>query len=344
MSDVASILVGGSDTIRRAMEAISEGRSGIALMVDGGGRLVGTVSDGDIRRALLTGKTLSSSVEDVASRQFVSVGVGEDRGYVLDLMQSRQIRQIPIVDREGRPVGLHLMREIVGGRPRPNVAVIMAGGRGERLRPITDTIPKPMVKVAGRPILERLVLHLVGHGIRKFYFCVNYKAEIIERYFGDGQAFGCSIHYVHEEKPLHSGGALSLLPERPKQPFLLLNGDLVTQVDVREMLDCHERASAMITVGVTEYSHIIPFGCLKTLADGTITDICEKPTVTETVNAGIYVINPEALSWIPYNEPYPVTNLLSEALRQGVKVQSFAVGGWLDVGRVEQLRQANGVS
>ncbi len=170
---IEKIMVRASDSIRRTMETISDGNGGIALVVDESKRLLGTISDGDIRRGLLRGLTLEDSVETIVNRNFISANESADRRYILDLMQSHQIRQMPILDKEGRPVALHLMREIIGHRARANVAVIMAGGKGERLRPITESIPKPMALVAGHPILEHILLQLIGAGIRKFYLCVN---------------------------------------------------------------------------------------------------------------------------------------------------------------------------
>ena len=175
-------------SLRNAMEAIQRGACGIALIVDEAGRLLGVMTDGDVRRALLGGALLDDAVEPSMHRKFTAVLPTTGRSEVLDLLRARSLSQIPIVDERGTLLGLHLLREIVGAVPRPNWAVVMAGGRGERLRPLTDTIPKPMVKVAGRPILERIVHHLVGFGIRRVYLSVNYLSEVIEDYFGDGGA------------------------------------------------------------------------------------------------------------------------------------------------------------
>ena len=218
----------------------------------------------------------------------------------------------------------------------------MAGGRGERLRPLTDALPKPMVRVAGRPILERIVLHLVGFGIRRIFLSVNYLAEVIEQHFGDGAAYGCSIEYLRKRQPLGTGGSLSLLPERPSDPLLVLNGDLVTQFNVAGMLDIHAQAGHAITMGVREYSHAVPYAVLD-VAGGRITRISEKPDISWPVNAGIYVLSPSLLDRIPRDVPYMVPALIETCLEKGECVGAFWIeDDWLDVGRQRELRQARG--
>src|SRR3989304_1487910 len=208
MIPIKEISIKQSATIREAMEAIQRGACWIALVVDNNSKLLGLITDGDIRRALLSGATLNDPLEPYMQRKFTAVPPTTGRSEVLDLMRARSLNQIPIVDQTGKLVGLHLMREIIGAVRRPNWAVIMAGGRGERLRPLTDSIPKPMIKVAGRPILERIVLHLVGYGIRRIFISVNYLSQVIEDHFGDGTRFGCTIEYLRETQPLGTGGSL----------------------------------------------------------------------------------------------------------------------------------------
>ena len=237
-------------SLLEAMRTINSAAIGIALVVDDRSRLIGLLTDGDIRRALLNDATLESSVASFVNRKYTAVQPDDDRSHVLDLMQSRYISQIPILDPEGKLVGLHLLREMLGAVSRPNWAVIMAGGKGTRLRPITENLPKPMVKVAGRPILERLVLHLVGFGIKRVFLSVNYLGHIIESHFGDGSKFGCRIDYLREQEEMGTGGALSLLPEKPTSPILILNGDLVTQVNVHKLLEFHREGGYVATLAV----------------------------------------------------------------------------------------------
>ncbi|MES2594367.1 MAG: nucleotidyltransferase family protein [Verrucomicrobiota bacterium] len=330
-------------TIRNALEVIEKGSEGICLMVDAEQRLLGTITDGDIRRALLRGATLSDPVERFAERQFTSVPTHASRAEVIDLMQARHIHQIPILDSQGRLKGLHLVREILGSQPKPNWAVIMAGGKGTRLGELTKQTPKPMLKVAGRPILERLVLHLVGCGVRRIFISTNYLAGIIEDHFGDGSRFGCHIEYLREsaEEPLGTGGSLSLLPEKPEHPIFVCNGDLVTQVDVSSLFDFHQDGSYLATIGVRSYAHEIPFGCLE-VNEGCVTSIVEKPTVTQLINAGIYILSPEIVARVP-RRFFPITELFDEAVRQSDRVGAFEiVDEWIDVGQREQLKQARG--
>jgi NDP-sugar pyrophosphorylase family protein len=255
-------------------------------------------------------------------------------------MQARTIQQVPVLDADGKPIGLHLIHELVGALTRPNWAVIMAGGKGSRLGGITQHVPKPMLPVAGRPILERLVLHLVGFGFRRIYLSVNYMAHVIEEHFGAGERFGCEIRYLREEKPLGTGGSLSLLPEIPTDSLLVLNGDLVTQADIGALLRFHEYGGYQCTVAVRQYCHAVPFGCLR-VEDGMIVEIEEKPLITRLINAGMYVMEPAALSLIPINQEFPITELLGRLLQEAQPVGAFELmGDWIDVGLPEQLKVA----
>jgi dTDP-glucose pyrophosphorylase/CBS domain-containing protein len=339
---IQDISIRQSATIRDGMEAIQRGACWIALVVDEAGKLIGLITDGDIRRALLAGAELSDPIEKYFKREYTTVSPLAGRAEVLDLMQARSLNQIPFVDESGKLMGLHLMREIIGAVPRPNWAVIMAGGRGERLRPLTDSIPKPMIKVAGRPILERIVLHLVGFGIRRLFISVNYLSEIIERHFGDGATFGCRIEYLRETRPLGTGGSLSLLLEKPEEPLLVLNGDLLTEFDVGSMIAFHAQGGYAATVGVHEYLQSMPFGVLE-IEEQRIVAIREKPTVTYPTNAGIYLLNPCLLDRIPRDAEYTVPALVEDCLGRGERVGAYRIEeDWMDVGRPQELKNARG--
>jgi NDP-sugar pyrophosphorylase family protein len=312
----------------------------IALVVDANGRLFGTLTDGDLRRALLAGASMESPLAPCVQRQFTSATPATGRAEVLDLMQARTIGQIPVVDAEGRPVGLHLLHELVGSQERSNWAVVMAGGLGTRLLPLTEKVPKPMIRVAGRPILERIVLQLVGAGIRRVFLAINYLGHLIEGHFGDGRTFGCRIEYLREEHPLGTGGALSLLPERPTEPILVMNGDLVTQVDLGSVLDVHCSSAHMATVGVKRHYYTIPFGCVE-VTNGRITRFEEKPTFVRLVNAGIYVLNPEVVARVPAGKEFPLIALLDECRAQHEEIGAYEIeDDWADIGLREQLDRA----
>jgi len=339
--DLTELIVRREDTLLTAMRRISENSREVALVVDGG-QLVGIVTDGDIRRGLLAGLLLDAPVDKVMTTAYVHVGVEADRASVLDLMKARGIRHIPVVDRERRLVGIHFLEVLLGTADKPNTAVIMAGGEGRRLRPLTDRIPKPMVPVAGRPILERIVLHLVGFGVKRIHISVNYLAEVITDYFGDGARFGCSIDYLRESAPLGTGGALSLLRERPQHPLLVMNGDLVTQVDVTRLLEFHSRQEAVATLAARHYQVEIPFGVV-TQRDNQLLELLEKPSPHYLVNAGIYVLEPELLPLVPADRFFPITSLFEMLLARKQRVAVYPIEeDWIDVGRREELSRARG--
>lgn len=340
--DACRIQIG--QPVRRALASLDASTLGIVLVEDPSGRVVGTITDGDIRRALLRGATIDSPIDGYMQRQFQAVGPTTSRAEVLDIMQSRWLSQIPILDADGRLVGLHTLHEILGAAPRPNWAVVMAGGRGERLRPLTDTVPKPMIRVAGRPILERIVLHLVGFGVPRIFLSVNYKADVIEAHFGDGHAFGCAIEYLREDTPLGTGGALSLLPAAPEHPLLVLNGDLLTQFDVGSLLTFHEAGGYRATVGIHEYAHTVPFGVVD-VAGARVVQLREKPSAVWQANAGIYVLEPDLVARVPAGTAFPLPALIEDCLERGESVGAFHVEeDWIDVGRQTELERARGRS
>jgi dTDP-glucose pyrophosphorylase len=329
--------------LQQALQSLDDSALGIVLVEEPSGRVAGTLTDGDVRRAFLKGATMMTPLDDYIMRTFVSVGPAASRAEVLDLMQSRWLSQVPILDETGRLIGLHTLHEILGASPRPNWAVIMAGGRGERLRPLTDTIPKPMIHVAGRPILERIILHLVGAGIRRIFLAVNYKADVIESHFGSGTRFGCTIDYLRETMPLGTGGPLSLLPATPVHPTLVLNGDLLTQVDVGSLLTFHTRGGYSATVGIHEYSHTVPFGVVDMRGDRVV-QMREKPAEVWLTNAGIYVLQPSIVARVPHGSEYPLPALIEECLERQEAVGAFRIEtDWIDVGHQAELQRARGL-
>lgn len=339
---LAACLVPDSGTVREAMTALDRGAGRIALAVAGDGRLTGVVTDGDIRRALLGGASLDEPVGPILTRSYLAVGPGDDRADVLELMRARRVSAIPVVDDHGCPIGLHLLHEFLERVSRTNWAVVMAGGQGTRLRPLTDTIPKPMLKVAGRPIIERIVLHLVGMGIGRIFVSVNYLGDVIESHFGDGSAFGARIEYLHEDRPLGTAGALGLLPEAPTEPLLLLNGDLVTSADLDGLLAFHDAGRFDATIGFRRYLHTIPFGAIERDGDR-IVGLDEKPTVEREVNTGMYALNPAVVGLVKAGEPTSMPDLISTALDAGSSVGAFEIeDDWVDVGQREQLVRARG--
>ena len=335
-------------TIRESLSAIQAGGANIALAVDHQGGLVGIVTDGDVRRALLSDHQLTDPVNPFIQRSPFSVTPRESRTAVLDHMQARGLSQVPVVDSDGKLVGLHLLRELLGQNPRENIALILAGGRGSRLMPLTAEVPKPMIEVAGRPILERIVTHLVGFGIRQIALSVGYLADSIEQHFGDGERFGCDISYLREDPsaPLGTGGPLAYLSDmypNIAESVLVLNGDLITQFDVADMLDSHERLSTAITIGVVTYAHEVPFGVIVTDDQGLVTQISEKPVLEQTVSAGIYAVQPRIAQAVKRDLFTPMTHIITDCVARGERVAVWKCGNdWRDVGRPMDLVRARG--
>jgi dTDP-glucose pyrophosphorylase len=333
-------LVARSGSIADAMRALDLGAGGIALAVEPDGRLAGLATDGDIRRALLGGATLESPLEAALNHDFVSLRAGAARVDALDLMRARRIDAIPVLDDAGRPVALHLLHAFLKPTSRANWAVIMAGGQGTRLRPLTDSVPKPMLRVAGRPILERIVLHLVGFGITRVFISVHYLADVIEAHFGDGQALGVSIEYLREDRPLGTAGALGLLPDAPDAPLVLLNGDLVTSVDIGGLLDAHAAGGFAATIGTRQYVHTVPFGTVERDGDRVVGQE-EKPVLTREVNAGIYALEPWVVGLVERGTAVSMPEVIDRVLARGEPVGAFEVeDDWVDVGQRDQLARA----
>jgi dTDP-glucose pyrophosphorylase len=344
------LIIRPGETIRDAMTCIERNKVRIALKVDGEGRLLGTVSDGDLRRALLQGATLDAPVDPLGSHEPVTVAPEADRAALLDLMKALKLQHIPVVDRDRRLLGLHVLHEVLGSSPKPNHAVILAGGRGTRLGSLTTSTPKPMLSVAGRPILERLVLHLVGSGIRHIFLSVSYFAEQIQDHFGEGTDFGCTIEYLEEsvDQPLGTGGPLRLLLGREapwEPPLLVCNGDLIASFSVSGILEAHARNRAAMTIALRQYEHDVPFGVAKLSNDDAtlITQLEEKPRWSGQVNAGIYVLERRLLETIPAGVTYPITDLVQSCLDRGERVAGWELtGDWHDIGRPRELAHARG--
>ena len=338
--DLEKFLVHGTRSLRDAMQVINDNWREVALVTDGGGTIVGVVTDGDIRRGLLAGLTLDAPVSEVMTTDYIAATPEMDRNGVLDLMKAATIRHVPVIDNSKRLVAIHFLDALLGTEPKPNVAVIMAGGEGRRLRPLTDRVPKPMIRVAGRPILERIVLLLVGYGIRRIFISVNYMAEAIVSYFGDGGRFGCCIEYLREATPLGTGGALSLLPQAPSAPLIVMNGDLVTQIDISRLLAFHARQGAAATLAARHYQTEIPYGVVSECG-GRLQELVEKPTADYLINTGIYVLEPAVMRLVPEQTFFPITDLFGMLLARRQPVAVYQVEeDWIDVGRREEVERA----
>ncbi len=345
MKNVEKLFVYSNNSIYEALATIQDGSVEITLVVDEERHLIGTITDGDIRRAILRGTDMGDRVDTLLEgrphpHQKPTVAlVGTPTDVILQIMREKVIQHVPLLDDEGRVVELVWMSELIEDVELPPSAIIMAGGFGSRLLPLTKKLPKPMLPVGGKPLLEHIIEQLREAGIERVNLTTHYKKEVIADYFGDGQEFGLEIRYLEEDQPLGTAGALSLL-EAQDEPLLVINGDILSQIDFRAMLGFHKDHKADMTVAVRQYNFDIPFGVIE--VDGVnINSISEKPTMSHFINAGIYLLNPEICRFIQKNQPYHMTDLIDRAITEGQKVICFPVyEDWRDVGRPEDYELA----
>ena len=336
-------LVGPDDTIRDMIAAVGKSRQRIALVVDAHRRLLGTVTDGDIRRSILDRVTADEPVRKIMHQNSTMITVGATREECIQLMRARNIEHLPVVDDDGRVIGLVRLGDLIAGAPmrKPNPVVVLAGGLGHRLRPLTDTTPKPLLEVGGRPILETIVRHLVSHGYWRIYLSVNHLAESIRAHFGDGHAFGVEIVYLEEPARLGTAGPLSLIENPPTDPMIVMNGDLLTNADLSAMLAFHEQSDAVITVATRDYELQVPYGVLR-FDNRQLVDVTEKPVHRFPISAGIYVVAPVALALLPKDRYVDMPDFLKAAIGAGQRVVGFPVHEfWLDIGRMEDFTRAH---
>jgi dTDP-glucose pyrophosphorylase len=333
---VADFSVKPTDTLRAAIERIEASGRGVAVVLKGG-RVTGTVTDAQVRRAVLAGRTLDDPVESVMTRKPVTIPPRTKASEVVELLHAYRLRAVPVVDK-GKLVGLKSLDDVKAPLPPP-VAVVMVGGRGERLRPYTDNVPKPLLKVGGVPIVERIISALAAAGVEEVYLAVNYKSEVFEDHLGDGSRLGVKLTYVRERKPLHTAGALSLLPEVPDVPLIVTNGDLVTTIDFRSLFDFHWHHGGAITVCGAEHHTYVPYGVLRT-SEHHLLGIDEKPNRLDFVSAGMYVLQPEVLRFIPPDTHMGMPELIADVLAEGLPVHVFPMlEGWFDIGSPEEFER-----
>jgi dTDP-glucose pyrophosphorylase len=334
-------LIGPDGSLRDALDVIDRGGSQMALVVDAERRLLGTLSDGDIRRGLLKGLRLEDKVVAAMHRNPTCAPASGSRDSVLATMRRLGVHQVPIVDDRRIVVGLSVLDDFLAVPDRGNWVVIMAGGLGSRLKELTSDTPKPMLRVGAQPLLETIVRGYIEHGFRQFYFAVNYKAEQIESYFGDGDRFGIRIEYLRERNRMGTAGALSLLPAAPEQPIIVTNADLLTRQDYGAMMDKHLLSGAAATMAVRDYEMQVPFGVVHE-RDGKIEAIEEKPIQRFVVSAGIYVLSPAAVGQVPPDKFTDMPGLFQTLAQVGMSTRCHFVDGyWLDIGRLPDYERAN---
>jgi dTDP-glucose pyrophosphorylase len=328
-------------SIREALEAITKNSRQAVVVIEGDGRLAGLVTDGDLRRAILRGLSLSEPISRAMNTHPTVAPPTTDRGEALAQMRARGIRHLPLVDAAGRVVDVLLLEDLLETGRVPNHAVLMAGGDGKRLRPLTESVPKPLLRVGGKPILEVLLERLRAAGVRTFHITVRHRSKMIQEHFGDGSRYDVAIRYIREAEPLGTAGALTLLGEAPSHPFFLVNGDILTKCDFRGMLAFHERVGADVTVGTVRREIDLRYGVVEVEGDR-LTTLSEKPHIDVQINGGIYVIEPAVLARIPRGQVFDATDLIRFLLDAGRPVAAFPIRDyWLDVGRVDDLHRAD---
>ena len=341
MKALSEILLKSTDSIQVAIEVLHAGGCRIALVIDGSGKLLGTVTDGDIRRALIKHVNMDFYVEKIMNTTPTTALRSENSEAIISKMMNRNLLHVPIIDEQGVLVGLETLQHLIEKPSYDNLVLLMAGGFGARLHPLTENIPKTLLKVGNKPVLETIVLQFIDSGFNNFYISTHYKSEMIRDYFGNGNTNGITINYLSEKVPLGTAGSLGLLPKNiPDLPIIVMNGDLLTKVDFKNLLDFHNTNGGLATMCVREYDFQVPYGVVN-VDDSKVTNITEKPVHKFFVNAGIYVLDKKLINKVDGNSYLDMTDLLENELEAG-DINAFPIYEyWLDIGRTEEYERAN---
>jgi len=314
----------------------------IAVIVGQERKLLGIITDGDIRRAIMKGVSFSEPVTKIMNSSPLIISSKSTSKETFQIFQNTHIRHLPVVDDDGKILGIQVVDELHKTVKNDTIVVIMAGGLGSRLGNLTKDCPKPLLNIGNQPILETILDNFISDGFYRFYFSVNYKAEMIESFFGNGEKWGVDIRYIREKERLGTGGALSLMPETPENPVIVMNGDILTRVNFQRLLDFHNEYQSAATMCVREYDFQVPYGVVN-IKDHQITKIDEKPVHTFFVNAGIYILSPESLRLIPQHSYFDLPDLFKELSKNKQKTVAFPIREyWIDVGHVDDFNRANG--
>lgn len=341
MHPIEPVLLPASATVRDALVTIDRGGLGVAALVDPAGRPLALLTDADLRRGLIAGCALVDPALPLAPAPCAVCAVNDSLDRIRHAAETSGAPFVAVVDPDGRLCGIERVDLAAPRERHGNRVVVMAGGVGRRLRPHTLNVPKPMLKVGPKPILETIVEGFVKYGFTRFTFCVNYRADLIVDHFGDGRALGVEIAYVQEEEPLGTAGALALLPAAPDRPFFVVNGDVLTSVNFAHLLARHADLGARATMCVREYEHEVPFGVVR--AEGErLAGITEKPLTRYLVNAGIYVLDPSLLALLSRGERIDMPALFARAIEAGHPACAYPITEyWIDIGRHGDFARAN---
>lgn len=339
MNNWKSLLISEDTKVLEAIRVIDSTDARVALVATEEGKLIGTITDGDIRRGILKGVNLESSVSCVLNNDPIIGKIEQTEDDYQAILDNHQILQLPLVDDNNHIQGFFIPND--SSAQRKNPVVLMVGGLGTRLGDLTTNCPKPMLRVGGKPILQTIISNFKSEGFHNFYLSVNYKSEVIENYFGNGEPFGVSIEYLRERKRMGTAGSLSLIDEELNEPIVVMNGDLLTSINITEMLKFHRDNNSAATMCVRNFSFQLPYGVVE--ADGTrMKAIQEKPTENRFINAGIYVIEPHVLSEIPKEDYFDMPSLFGKLVELGETVSVFPIREyWLDIGRREDFDRAH---
>jgi dTDP-glucose pyrophosphorylase len=343
MIDVDNKKLTLSSTIKEAFKIVDDGPAQIAVVVDSDDILIGTITDGDLRRAILSGKTLKDEIQDIFNSTPSIATINSTKEEIINICTSNKIHQIPVVDSDGKIVGIDVFDDLIKPEHHNNKVILMVGGLGTRLRPLTETTPKSMLPVGGKPILQTIVEKFVSYGYVNIIMCVGYKSEVIQEFFDNGSKFGANIEYILESNRMGTIGALGLLnkDQKPNSPFFVMNGDLLTNVNFEHLMNFHLKNNSKATMCIREYDFQVPYGVVST-SNEEVVSIKEKPIHSFFVNAGIYILEPECIDLIPNNEFYDIPSLFDKLLNLKEKITPFPLQEyWIDIGRLSEYEKAN---
>ena len=342
MSFWKNLLVSPDKTIIEAIEILHKGGARIVLVVDKKMKLLGTVTDGDIRRALINKITMDCTIDKIMNNSPITALISDSTDSIMSTMKNKELLHIPLLNKDGALAGLETLSHILNNKKYDNPVFIMAGGFGKRLRPLTEKIPKPLLKVGSRPILETIISQFVDAGFHNFYISTHYKADMISEHFGDGSRWNATIKYLNEDKPLGTAGSLGLLPDNISNlPVILMNGDLLTKVNFEHLLDFHCKQGSLATMCVREYDFQVPYGVIET-NNHDVSSILEKPVHKFFVNAGIYVLEQALINRIDGRVYIDIPDLFNTQIKKGEKISAFPIHEyWLDIGMVSEYEKAN---
>lgn len=341
MKNINNLKLKINSTIKNALTIIDNGAMRIALVVDNNDVLLGTVTDGDIRRGIIKGLKLEDTIDLIMCKNPTFAYINESKDNMLSKVLQNKHHQIPILDKNNKVIDVKEIEELVKIEKKPNRIILMVGGLGTRLRPLTNNIPKPMLKVGDKPILQIIIEGFAKYGFVNITMCVNYKSEIIENYFKDGSKFGVNIEYTFEKQNMGTAGALSILTSKPKEPFFVMNGDLLTDINYETLLNFHNSKKSEATMCVREYEVQIPYGVVN-IENEKITSIKEKPLHTFFVSAGIYVLSPKVLKHVPKDKFYDMPTLFESLINQQQNIISYPIKNyWIDIGKLKDFEKAN---